>query len=143
GDAWPHCETDNGIHTVVELGNRIFAEGVIGLFALLAVIFTWKFRKLRPDWWRLALLLIGGVLVQGILGGITVVSALSPWWVGLHYIVSLAMIGIAAAFVLRAHRSRAPRVRAIPKWMLILTHVTTLVLLIVVAMGVLTTGAGP
>lgn len=146
---WPTCTADSLIptdelsyHGLIEFGNRMMT-GVVGIIALVVVILIWRMRKTRRDLWILSLIVVGGVVAQGIVGGITVRTGLNPFIVGFHYVCSIVLVCIAAAFLQRMDSVPGARVRAVPRWYSIFTHVTTFVLAVTIAVGVLTTGAGP
>lgn len=146
---WPTCTADSLIptdelsyHSLIEFGNRMMT-GLVGIVAVIVVILIWRMRRTRRDLWMLALIVVGGVVAQAIVGGVTVWTGLNPFIVGFHYVSSLALVCVTAAFLYRMDRDPGSRVRAVPTWYAILTHVTSLVLAVTIAVGVLTTGAGP
>jgi len=146
---WPMCTTESwvpqaeqGIHGIIEFSNRMMSP-VLVILAVLALLATWATRRERRDLWALALVIGGGVVLQAVIGGIVVLTRLEMSTVGVHYIISAALAGVCAAFVLRASRPAGPRERAIPRWLLIVTHVSSLLLALVVIGGVITTGNGP
>ncbi|MFI8632207.1 heme A synthase [Microbacterium sp. NPDC077663] len=146
---WPTCTADSlvatpemGIHGVIEFGNRTLT-GLVGILALAVVVLVWRMRRTRRDLFVLALIVLGGVIAQAIVGGITVLTGLNPFIVGFHYVVSLVLVCVCAAFLVRLGEPAGPRARAVPAWYARLTHLTTGVLALTIAFGVLTTGAGP
>ena len=146
---WPTCTADSlvatpemGIHGVIEFGNRTLT-GLVGILALAVVILVWRMRRTRRDLFVLALIVLGGVVAQAIVGGITVLTGLNPFIVGFHYVVSLILVCVCAAFLVRLDEPGGARVRVVPAWYARLTHLTTGVLALTIAFGVLTTGAGP
>ncbi|TQJ32302.1 heme A synthase [Microbacterium sp. SLBN-146] len=146
---WPTCTADSlvptpemGIHGVIEFGNRTLT-GLVGILALVVVVLVWRLRRKRRDLFILALVVLGGVVAQAIVGGITVLTGLNPFIVGFHYVASLVLVCVTAAFLSRMGDAPGPRVRAVPAWYAVLTHITTLVLALTIIFGVLTTGAGP
>lgn len=146
---WPTCTPESlvatpemGIHGVIEFGNRTLT-GLVGILALAVVVLVWRMRRARPDLFVLALVVLGGVVVQALVGGITVLTGLNPFIVGFHYVVSLAMVCVCAAFLVRLDEPGSERVRTVPAWYARLAHLTTGVLAVTIAFGVLTTGAGP
>jgi cytochrome c oxidase assembly protein subunit 15 len=149
GCEWPLCTPDSlfptaeqGYHSLIEFGNRGLSF-FVGLAAVAVIVFVSRLRKQRRDLWAMAWIVFAGVLVQGVVGGILVIFDLHPNLVSFHYVVSLILVGVAAAFVARMGQPAGPRERAVPRWVAILTHVTSLVLVVTVLVGVLTTGAGP
>lgn len=141
--SWPFCQEGTGDwHSVVEFSNR-GVGAVLGILAILAVVLVWRHRRTRKDLWIHAWILLVGVVVEGLLGMVTVYVDLNAWSVGIHFLLSAILIGVATSFVIRAGRIPEPRVRALPLPTLILTHLSTLLLALVVIGGVLTTSNGP
>jgi len=146
---WPTCTPDSlvateemGIHGIIEFGNRTLT-GVVGLLALAVVVLVWRMRRERRDLLVLAVIVLGGVVAQALVGGVTVLTGLNPFIVGFHYVASVVLVCVCAAFLVRMNGAPGPRTLAVPRWFLIATHVTTLVLAVTIVFGVLTTGAGP
>lgn len=149
---WPLCTPDSlvptpalvdeGIHSLIEFGNRLMSP-VLGVFALALVILVWPLRAGRRDLFALACVVLGGIIAQAVVGGITVWTGLNPFIVGFHYVASLTLVSITAALLVRIYAAPGPRVLAVPRWYAGLTHATTLVLVLTIVFGVLTTGAGP
>lgn len=145
---WPECapgsflpsphQAEDPLNIWIEFINRLltFLLFAISLAVLIAVL-----RTKRKDLRLLAALQILGILGQGVVGGITVLTKLHPAAVGSHFILSIALIGGAVSLVERAKRypSRgevAPVARNIVRGLLLLG-------LIVIALGIIVTGSGP
>jgi len=148
-DQWPLCTStslvpgiDEGIHGIIEFGNRLMSP-VLLVLAALALLATWGLRGTRRDLWAHAVVIAAGVVGQGVLGGVVVLTQLDMSTVGWHYLISAALAGVCASFVLRASRPAGPRERALPRWLVIATHFASLLLAAVVIGGVVTTGNGP
>lgn len=146
---WPTCTPESlvptaemGIHGIIEFGNRTLT-GLVGILAAIVLILVLKLRHERRDLYVLAVVVLGGVAAQAIVGGITVLTGLNPFIVGFHYVSSLALVCVTAAFLVRMRQPGGARVLAVPRWHAALVHVTTGVLALTIAFGVLTTGAGP
>lgn len=146
---WPTCTAESlvptpemGIHGLIEFGNRTMT-GLVGIIAAIVLVLVLKIRRERRDLYVLAVVVLGGVAAQAIVGGITVLTGLNPFIVGFHYVCSLALVCVTAAFLVRMSQPAGPRVLAVPRWQATLTHVTTLAMALTIAFGVLTTGAGP
>ncbi|WP_395243078.1 heme A synthase [Agromyces sp. MMS24-K17] len=146
---WPTCTADSLVptdeltyHSLIEFGNRLMT-GVVGILAAIVVVLLWRLRANRRDLWTLALVVLGGIVAQAIVGGITVWTGLNPFIVGFHYVSSLLLVCVTAAFLARLDTVPGPRERAVPGWYAGLTHATSAVLAISIVFGVLTTGAGP
>lgn len=146
---WPTCTAESlvptaemGIHGVIEFANRLMT-GVVGLIAIATFVLLWRLRRERRDLFVLALVLALGVLVQALLGGVTVLTGLNPFIVGLHFIVSLLMVCVATVLVYRVYAAPGARRLVVPRSFAMLAHVTSLVVAITVGVGVLTTASGP
>lgn len=148
---WPLCTADSlvpvpgmeeGYHKYIEFGNRLMSP-VLGILALLLLVAIWRMRQERRDLFTLSWIVMGGILAQAVVGGITVWTGLNPFIVGFHYVASLTLVCITAVLLWRVYSPAGPRERAVPTWYLILTHVATLAMAVSVIFGVLTTGAGP
>lgn len=146
---WPTCTADSLVpteeldyHSIIEFGNRMMT-GVVGIIALVLFVFVWRIRAERRDLFTLAFIVGAGVVAQAIVGGITVWTGLNPFIVGFHYVSSLVLVCVSAAFIVRMDQSPGPRERAVPGWYAGLTHATSAMLAVTIIFGVLTTGSGP
>lgn len=119
------------------------ASTVLLAVVIVAAIVSVRSIAQRRDLQILAWIVLAGVVAQAIAGGLTVLSELNAVLVGFHYTASLALVCVTAAYLVRLGDVPGPRVRAVPRWFLILTHVTTLVLAATIVFGVLTTANGP
>ena len=145
---WPECapgsflpsphQAEDPLNIWIEFANRLltFVLFAIALAVVVAVLRT-KRRELRT----LALLQVLGILGQGVVGGITVLTKLHPAAVGSHFILSIALIGGAVALVERAKgyptRSEvAPVARNLVRGLLLLC-------VLVITLGIVVTGSGP
>jgi heme a synthase len=150
---WPRC-TDNslvntpemGIHGFIEFGNRLLTFALAAVAALM-LVYLWNLRKERRDLFLLALGLLASIPAQAVIGGITVLTNLNPWVVGLHFLVSMALVVFATLLVNRAFgrtgRFQAARHPALPGIMRPVTAAVALFSAIAVMLGVVVTGAGP
>jgi heme a synthase len=144
---WPLCTDaslvatpEMGIHGGIEFGNRLLSI-IVGFVALalvvLLVVLARKRYLLVP---AIAVLVL--TVLQGAIGGRAVLGKLDPSTVGVHFVVSAALVALATVVAFRV--ARGPRGdRAVPRWYAILTHVTSAVVAVTVGVGVLTTGSGP
>lgn len=146
---WPTCTADSlvptpemGVHGIIEFANRTMT-GVVGIIALVVFVLVWRIRRERRDLFALAFIVGVGIVAQAVVGGITVWTGLNPFIVGFHYLSSLALVCVTAAFLVRMHQQPGVRERAVPAWYATLAHTTSAVLGISLVFGVLTTGAGP
>ena len=143
---WPRCgETflpEKDFHALVEFGNRVVGF-IVGLVSLAAAVAAWRVERL-PRWvvWAAAALPLT-VLLQGVLGGITVLVELHPLTVMAHFLLSLVALAIAVVVVVGARASRADsavHARAAPAWLATALVPSALVLVVT---GGLVTAAGP
>lgn len=146
---WPTCTADSLVpteelsyHSLIEFGNRMMT-GVVGIVALVLFVLVWRIRRERRDLFVLAFIVGAGVVAQAIVGGVTVWTGLNPFIVGFHYVSSLLLVCVCAAFLVRMDATPGPRELAVPGWYAGLTHATTAVLALTIVFGILTTGAGP
>lgn len=144
---WPKCTDDSltnvpeqGIHGFIEFANRLLTFVLI-IIALLTFIAIWRSGKQNRRgmvWPSLALGL--GIFAQAIVGGISVLTNLNPWVVGLHFIVSTVLISIASILVWRYFK---PEHQPIPYSVYRLTPLIAISGFVTLVVGVIVTGAGP
>jgi len=112
---------------------------VVGIAAVRSLHIT----NARRDLVLLAWIALIGVVMQAFVGGITVLTKLNPAIVGFHYVSSLLLACITAAFIVRMNAPSTARELQVPKPYAILTHITTFAMAVLIFVGVLTTAAGP
>lgn len=146
---WPQCTADSlvvteemGIHGVIEFGNRLLTFVLVAV-AILMFLSVVRMRRARRDLFWLSLAIGLYVPLQAIIGGITVLTNLNPYVVGLHYFASVVLVALSAALVVRVYASPGPRELAVPRWYALTTHVTSAFVLVTVVVGILVTGSGP
>lgn len=147
---WPQCSEGSFVptpelpvvHSVIEFGNRLLTFVLVAV-AIVTFLFVVRMRRSRPDLFWLALVIGLYVPVQAVIGGITVLTGLNPYVVGLHYFASVVLVALSAALVVRVYAQPGPRVRAVPAWYAVTTHLTSAFVLITVIVGILVTGSGP
>jgi cytochrome c oxidase assembly protein subunit 15 len=145
---WPECTSGSYIPVAhqaepvlnvwIEFGNRLLGI-VLGFIALLVVIAVLKCK--RKDLRILAFGQLLGVIAQGILGGVTVITDLHPSFVAPHFLLSIILIPGATSLYSRRH-APAVFVKSSPLTNKIsLAHIATAFLVIV--LGTIVTGSGP
>jgi cytochrome c oxidase assembly protein subunit 15 len=146
---WPRCTAESlvptqemGIHGVIEFGNRMLTF-VLVVVAIVTFLFVVRIRRTRPELFWLALAIGLYVPLQAIIGGITVLTNLNPYVVGLHFFASAILVVLSAVFVARVYAESGARRRVVPTWFAITTHVTSLFVVFTVVVGILVTGSGP
>ena len=148
---WPQCEPGQftpqfhaaaSFHPFVEFGNRTISGvlGVIGL-AVLLLVSTDRSRSAGYRWLGTVPLL--GVLAQAVIGGITVLVDLNPAVVGLHLLISMALVALSAWLVARTREGDGPAVPLTGRTTHALAWLLGLLSAVVVVLGVIVTGAGP
>lgn len=129
--------------SLLDLPATPFAMGALLIAVIAAMVRSIRLTPDRRDLVVLAWIVLLGVVAQALVGGITVLTGLNPFIVGFHYVSSLLLVCVTAAFLVRLYATSGPRVSAVPKWFAILSHVTGLALAVTIVFGVLTTGSGP
>lgn len=151
---WPMCEPgqftpqfyiEMSFHPIIEFGNRMLGVvvGVIALTLLLALYRREPTASRPPAIKRLAWLILISVALQAFIGGVTVWVDLHPAIVGSHMLISLALVAVSTYLLVRLRRPdnparpvSSPTARGVG-----LLMATAGVILL--ALGVVTTGAGP
>ena len=119
---WPECTEGSlvavpemGIHGAIEFGNRLltFVLVIIALAMFLAVV---RLRAERPELMRLSIALGAGIIAQAVIGGISVLTNLNPWVVGLHFVVSAVLVSLATVLVYRVVEWNASTRASSPRW---------------------------
>ena len=146
---WPQCTEGSfvatpemGIHGAIEFGNRLLTFLLVAV-AILTFLSVVRMRRERPDLFALALAVGLAVPVQAVMGGITVLTNLNPFVVGLHFLASVAMVVIATIYLFRVIRGPRGGIRRVPVGFVVLAHVTALAVAVTIIVGILTTGSGP
>lgn len=142
---WPRCTEDSyvphgalGIHGAIEFGNRLITF-VVGAAAILALIAIWKSAERTTLRLRLAVLIALGVPLQAVIGGFTVLSDLNPWVVGLHLVLSIIMVALAAWLVFDLSAAYGSSESTTSR----LSITAYVVLAASIYLGTVVTGAGP
>ncbi|MQA07637.1 MAG: heme A synthase [Pseudonocardiaceae bacterium] len=126
----------------IEFGNRMLI-GIVGFVAALCVIVALRTRPRRRRLLLLAWTMPLGVVVQAVLGGITVLTGLLWWTVALHFLTSSVLTWVAVLLLHAfAEGDEAPRRVAHGRIHRQLIALTALLGGVLVA-GTMVTGAGP
>jgi cytochrome c oxidase assembly protein subunit 15 len=86
-----------GINGVIEFGNRTLTF-VVAIIAIAGFVLARRQRPARRRVVRLSVLAGLGIPAQAVVGGMTVITGLQPWVVGVHFLASMAVIAAAYAF---------------------------------------------
>ena len=146
---WPECtpgsytpvphQAEGQLHAWIEFGNRLltFALVAVSLAVLIHVLY-----KRRRDLRSLAIGQLLGILGQGVLGGITVLTDLHPLPVAGHLLLSIILIAGAASLYSRREysaRSRTDLDKLTKRISLLHIGLT----FVVIILGTIVTGSGP
>ena len=146
---WPRCTdgsytttAEMGVHGVIEFGNRMltFALGVIAVACVIAALLEKPRRRSRV---LLSVAVLFYIPLQAVVGGITVLTDLNPWVVGIHFLISIVIIAFAYALWRRAAEGDGPPVPLVPRPINHLVWILSAVSAAVIALGVVVTGSGP
>jgi len=154
---WPKCTAsslgasgehgDPLIHQWVEFGNRL-VTAVIFVIAIAVFIAAWRFRprpdaKRRRDLTWLASAQPAGIAAQALIGGIVVLTKLSPFWVSLHYLATLPVLAAAVALHVRCTESTEPAKPLVAPLVRLVALALVVVASLMMVAGTLVTGTGP
>lgn len=148
---WPQCEPGqfapalreaSAWHPYIEFGNRTLT-GVLAVLALAAAWVAWRRRDRALPYRLLGLVPLVGVVVQAVIGGLTVLVDLHPALVGSHFLISMALVAASTALLVRHGESDVPAVPAVGRRTTVLARALLPVGAVVLALGVVVTGSGP
>lgn len=146
---WPECvpgsylpvegQAEGALHAWIEFGNRLltFALLIAAVATFVAVL-----KSGRRDLRFLAATQILGILGQGVLGGITVLTDLNPIAVASHLLLSILLISAATSLFTRR---RHPEVRT-SSTQLKISRISLMHIVLAycaITLGTLVTGSGP
>ncbi|MFM7890123.1 MAG: COX15/CtaA family protein [Actinomycetota bacterium] len=146
---WPECtpgsftptpdQPESPLHAWIEFGNRLLTF-ILLLNALLLMISI--LRNRRSELRILGLIQILGILAQGVLGGITVLTGLNPATVSAHFLLSIVLIAAALSLRQRAHGKTPTDIKLAPLTRR-LARITLALTALVIFAGTIVTGSGP
>ena len=150
-DTWPLCHEGSlvpvagaapWIHQAIEFGNRLLAFVVAAAAAL--VLFAVVRAGRRKDIKTLAWISLIGVVVQAVIGGISVRLDLRWWSVAVHFLPSMVLVFVAAMLYMRiAEPDNAAPTRRYPGSAQTWTLIAATALCLVLVTGTMVTGSGP
>jgi cytochrome c oxidase assembly protein subunit 15 len=144
---WPRCTATSivapaSFHGRVEFVNRVVTTLVgifIGAVALAGLLRSPRRRDLSILAWSL----VAGVILQAVVGGLSVLYDLAPPWVMAHFLISMLMLWAALVLVHRADPAWAPRRPEARRELVLLTRLLVVAAGLVLILGTVTTGTGP
>jgi cytochrome c oxidase assembly protein subunit 15 len=131
-----------GYHSAIEFTNRMLTYAVTAAIgaAILAAMFQ---RPRRPVLVKLSWSLFFGVVLQAVIGGITVLTKLAPGWVAVHMCLSMGMIAVSFVLWHRSREGDGPVELLTRRELLWLGRVLVGATGAVIVAGTLVTGTGP
>jgi heme a synthase len=146
---WPRCTAASyvthpqlGIHGAIEFGNRLLTL-VLVVAAVLTFVSAMLYRedgRPRTDLRWLTGGLALGIPLQGVIGGIAVLTQLNPYVVGLHLLLSILLIALSV-WLVRKTWELVPA--AASRLAVIATRITFVLMWLAIWLGTLVTGSGP
>ena len=146
---WPECtpgsftptpdQPESPLHAWIEFGNRLLT------FVLLinaVLLFVAILRNRRRELRKLGAVQILGILAQGVLGGITVLTALNPATVAAHFLLSIVLIAAALSLRQRVH-GKTPTDIKLSSLSKRLARIALALTILVIVAGTIVTGSGP
>lgn len=147
-DTWPKCTDDSlfatpeqGLHGAIEFGNRMLTY-VLSAAVGWAIVAARSVKPRRRGLTRLAWSMFWLVVVNAVMGGITVHMQLNPWTVAVHFLLANALLTVTVLVWQRTRegdttpRPRVPRPVRKLSWALVVTTV------LLVTLGTTVTGSG-
>ena len=144
---WPTCSQHHltpplSLHPDIEFANRMVVSLLVVACGV-TVVASFLRRPDRRDLRWLSGGLILGVIGEAVLGAFVVYSKLNAYVVMTHFMVGMALLGVTVILTLEAgHRAGRGTVAVTPA-ALWLTRILVALLVVVLAAGTATTGAGP
>ena len=145
---WPTCESNRVVapleyHAMVEFVNRMIT-GVVSVAVIVAVLGALVRQPRRRDLTWLSLGLVGGVVAQIVLGGLTVLFHLKPQFVMGHFLLSMALLADAVVLHHRAGQPDGGTVRpVVPRELRPMGWIVVAAAGLAIFLGTVVTGTGP
>jgi len=148
---WPQCEPGaftpvlhdaTSIHPLIEFGNRTLT-GVLVIIAIAVALLVFTDRRRSTGFRVLGLTPVIGVFLQALLGGVTVLLQLNPAVVGLHLLLSMALVAASTVLLYRYDETDAPAQALVSGRITAVSRALAVAAAAVLAIGVVVTGSGP
>ncbi|MDX2250562.1 MAG: COX15/CtaA family protein [Bacteroidia bacterium] len=124
--------------TWVEYINRLIGV-LIGFFAILTVVAAFPLRKLQKNEFRLSLLGLIAIIIQGLIGAYVVRTHLEVGIVTLHMVIALIIMGVYIVALLYSYRpelaSLAEKTGVIPSGIILVGLVVVVVTMVQIVLG--------
>lgn len=149
-NTWPQCHPGSlvpvagaapWVHQAIEWGNRMLTFVLVGI-AISLLVAVWSAGR-RKEIITLAWIQVLGIVVQAIIGGISVLINLQWWSVALHFIPSILLVFCAGILFVRIQEPDSGTVSfTYPAALRGLAAGAAVALLVVIVTGTMVTGAG-
>ncbi|QPK78172.1 heme A synthase [Corynebacterium lizhenjunii] len=147
---WPNCHPGSLVplkgaaplvHQAIEFGNRLltFVIAAAAIAAVVAMHMACRRRELKVYAW----LNVAGVVLQALIGALSVILELQWWAVALHFLPSMLLVWLAAMLYIRINEpdDGTPQ-RVFPQAISTLGAIAAAALAVVLATGTMVTGSG-
>lgn len=148
---WPRCvagsftpvaDQSQGFHKFIEFGNRTIT-GAVSVAAILVIIAIWRLAPERRRLRRIAVLPLVGVMLQAVIGGVTVLTGLRPATVSAHFLASMVLVALSAYLLYRVSECDGPSIPLTPAPVRVTAWATAGLGAVVLILGTVVTGTGP
>nr|WP_274709635.1 heme A synthase [Corynebacterium sp. c6VSa_13] len=150
-DTWPNCHAGSLVpvqgaaplvHQFIEFGNRLLTFVLVA--SVVAVLYSLYKAQRRTELKVYGIINAVGIVVQAVIGGISVHLDLQWWAVALHFLPSIILVWISALLYQRVQEPDDGVVeQTFPQVVRICALSAALALAVVLVTGTMTTGAGP
>lgn len=148
---WPQCEPGRftpqyheavSFHPYVEFGNRLVSVALVVVAVFVALLVWTSYERTRSvRVWGLVPLF--GVVLQAVIGGITVLIDLHPAIVGGHLLLSMALVALSTYLLVRWDEGDARPTVVVNRAGFVLSQTAGFLMIPVLVLGVIVTGSGP
>ncbi|MEU6095643.1 COX15/CtaA family protein [Streptomyces sp. NPDC047079] len=146
---WPQCTDDSltttsamGVHGAIEFGNRMLTYVLCAAVGW-AIVAARSRKPWRRDLTRLGWAQFWIVMSNAVLGGIVVLVGLNPYTVAAHFLLSTALITVAAVMWQRTREGEGEPRPLVGKAVQQLVWFLVVAAVLLIAVGTVVTGAGP
>ncbi|WP_055178553.1 COX15/CtaA family protein [Corynebacterium lowii] len=150
-NTWPQCHEGSLVpvegaaplvHQAIEFGNRLLTFVLVA--AVVAMFITLRLAQRRRELMIYVLISGLGVVLQAVIGGISVLVDLQWWSVAIHFLPSMFLVWVAALLYVRvAEPDEGVPERTYPRAVRVSAVIATCALMVVLVTGTMVTGAGP
>jgi cytochrome c oxidase assembly protein subunit 15 len=148
---WPQCVPGSftpiphqaqGFHKLIEFGNRTLTS-VVGIAAVLVIVAIWRWAPTRRGLRWISVLPLVGVMLQAVLGGVTVLTGLNPALVAAHFLASMILVSLSTYLLYRVSEGDEPPAALVRPEIRAVAWVVASLGALVLVLGTIVTGSGP